>query len=284
MAAAASTPTVTQGLKCPPDTEPYAKAKAMTVKPGARATAVTPLRPAPPPTTAPAPAPININVKVPMNSARSLGAREFGIADLQEWVRIVLLGAIRVAPENHALGCGPPIGTGVAPAGEVDRAYSSIDQLRLFEPEGLRHPSPVCRSRARAIVDVPLLDVQLGVAHRPRRVLEQHLLLLRRHLPEQVAGLLPVVIVDAVVKMGRVALDRHRRLGEIRLVIPEPRTVRMIIERSAQISVGAHLAVAVVAVKRAFWGVDRDVVEVDAEPVTLRVAIGEQPGLKHFVG
>src|ERR1700682_4509086 len=112
MAPAASTPTVTQGLKCPPDTEPYAKAKAMTVKPWARATAVIPLRPAPPPTTAPAPAPIDINVKVPMNSARSLGSREFGIADLQEWVRIVLLGAIRVAPENHALGCVPPIGTG----------------------------------------------------------------------------------------------------------------------------------------------------------------------------
>jgi hypothetical protein len=53
-------------------------------------------------------------VKVPMNSARSLGAREFGIADLQEWVCIVLLGAIRVAPENHALGCGRPIGTGGA--------------------------------------------------------------------------------------------------------------------------------------------------------------------------
>src|SRR6267154_1932290 len=118
MAPAASTPTVTQGLKCPPDTEPYAKTKAMTVKPWARAAAVIPLRTAPPPTTAPAPVPMDINTKMPMYSARSLGAREFGIADLQECVRIVLLGAIRVAPENHTLGCGPPIGTGVAPAGE----------------------------------------------------------------------------------------------------------------------------------------------------------------------
>jgi hypothetical protein len=36
--------------------------------------------------------------------------------------------------------------------------------------------------------------VQSGVAHRARRVLEQHLLLLRRQLPEQVAG--PLQQVD----------------------------------------------------------------------------------------
>src|SRR6267142_5317257 len=93
-----------------------------------------------------------------------------------------------------------------------ERACSSIDQLLLFEAEGLRYPSTIRRIRARAIVDVPLLDVQLGVAHRPRRVLEQHLLLLARHLPEQVAGLLPMVIVDAVVPVGCVPFERERRL------------------------------------------------------------------------
>src|SRR6202022_3864768 len=46
----------------------------MMAKPWAKATAVIPLRPAPPPTTAAAPAPMNTNEKVPMNSARSLGA------------------------------------------------------------------------------------------------------------------------------------------------------------------------------------------------------------------
>src|ERR1700730_9766436 len=76
---------------------------------------------------------------------------------------------------------------------------TSTDQLRLFEPEGLCRPSPVGRIRARAIVDVPLLDVQLGVAHRPRRVLAQQLLLRRRHLPEQISRLFPMIVVDAVV-------------------------------------------------------------------------------------
>src|SRR5882757_1640505 len=46
----------------------------MMAKPGAKATAMIPLRPAPRPTTAAAPAPINTNEKVPTNSARSLGA------------------------------------------------------------------------------------------------------------------------------------------------------------------------------------------------------------------
>src|SRR5258708_12862797 len=39
-----------------------------------------------------------------------------------------------------------------------------------------------------------------------------------------------------------------------------------------------------VALERAFWRVDRDVIEVDAEPVALGVAIGEQAPLEHLVG
>src|SRR5215471_16309295 len=46
----------------------------MMVRPWANAIAAIPLRPTPSPTTAAAPAPMNTNEKVPMNSARSLGA------------------------------------------------------------------------------------------------------------------------------------------------------------------------------------------------------------------
>jgi hypothetical protein len=121
------------------------------------------------------------------------------------------------------------------------------------------------------------------VAHSPRRVLEQQLLLCRRHISEQVAGLLPMVIVDAVVPVRCVPFERERRLGKIGLVVPEPLTVGIVSERSAQIALGAHLAVAVVALERAHRCVDGDVVEVDAEPVALGVAIGEQPSLEHLV-
>jgi hypothetical protein len=39
----------------------------------------------------------------------------------------------------------------------------------------------------------------------------------------------------------------------------------------AEIAVGAHLAVAMIALERALRRIDRDVVEVDAKPVALRV-------------
>src|SRR5882672_10341750 len=85
----------------------------MMVKPWAKAIATIPGKPTPSPTTAAAPAPMNTNAKVPMNSARSLGAREFDvaefdIADLQKWACVVLLGATSLVPENHVLVCGSP--------------------------------------------------------------------------------------------------------------------------------------------------------------------------------
>src|SRR5882757_11019246 len=163
-------------------------------------------------------------------------------------------------------------------------AAASIDQFGLFEPERLCYSSPVGWVGARAVVDMPLLDVLPRVAHRPCRIFEQQPLLLRGHLPEQISGLLPMVVVDAVVPMRRVALDRHWRLGKIRLVVPQPRAVGMEGKGPPQIAVGAHLAVAMVALKRAFGRVDRNMVEVDADPVTLGVAVGEQASLKHLVG
>jgi hypothetical protein len=56
----------------------------MTVKPWAKAIAATPGRPVPSPITAAAPAPMNINAKVPMNSARSLGASRLDIVDSRD--------------------------------------------------------------------------------------------------------------------------------------------------------------------------------------------------------
>src|SRR6267378_4583442 len=60
--------------------------KIIRVRPWAKATAVIP-PPAAPPTIEAAPAPMNTSAKVPMNSARSLGASEFDIFDLQEMRR-----------------------------------------------------------------------------------------------------------------------------------------------------------------------------------------------------
>src|SRR3977135_2701236 len=51
----------------------------MMARPWAKAIATIPGRPTPSPTTAAVPAPMNTNAKVPMNSARSLGAIRLGI-------------------------------------------------------------------------------------------------------------------------------------------------------------------------------------------------------------
>src|SRR3546814_6907250 len=65
----------------------------------------------------------------------------------------------------------------------------------------------------RAVADVALLDEVRGVAHRAGGVVEQRLLLCRGHQPEQVAGLLEVVVVVvAVVPPVRVSADLQRRL------------------------------------------------------------------------
>ncbi len=108
--------------------------------------------------------------------------------------------------------------------------------------------------------------------------------MLPAHLPEQDAGLLVVIVVDAMVPPGGVALDRQRRLDQ-RLVAVHPRTLAVgpVGRRRAEVAVGPHLAVAVIAQERALRRVHRDVVEVDAETVALRIAVGEQPALQHFV-
>ena len=97
-----------------------------------------------------------------------------------------------------------------------DRLRSEIDAQRLGDA------GAVGWIRLGAVADIPLLDVQFRVAHGTRRVLEQQLLLRRRHLPEQVAGLLPMIIVDAVVPVCCLTLERERRLGEIRWLSQSP--------------------------------------------------------------
>src|ERR1700722_20329384 len=149
----------------------------MMVKPWAEGSAAIPGRPTPSPTTAAVPAPMNTKAKVPMNSARSLGAIRLDIVDSKDETN---------ALRDQVCAKGRHVADGLRARRRPEKRAGLLggDRLRLFEAEGPRDPSPVSRIRARAIVDVPLLDVQPGVAHRSRCVLEQQLLLRRRHFPE----------------------------------------------------------------------------------------------------
>src|ERR1700704_6259132 len=138
-----------------------------------------------------------------------------------------------------------------SPPAQLVRMRLLSRQHSVFQSQGLGDAGAVRRIGTGAIGNVPLLDVQPGIAHRARRVLEQRLALSRIYLPEQVARLLPVIIVEAMIVVRRVAFERERRLGEIGLVVPKSCTVGIVSERSAQIAVGAHLAVAMIALERA---------------------------------
>src|ERR1700742_3614681 len=64
-------------------------------------------------------------------------------------------------------------------------------------------PFAVRRIRAQAVGDVPFLDVPARITHCPGCILEQCLLLRPRHQAEQVAWLLPVVVVGIMVIVRR---------------------------------------------------------------------------------
>src|ERR1700733_10340026 len=78
--------------------------------------------------------------------------------------------------------------------------------------------------RLGAVGDVVLLHFNTCITQGRRGVLEQHLLLRRRHLPEQVAGLLVVIVVHVVIPVCGVA---------------------------AEVAIGAHRAIAMIALERA---------------------------------
>src|SRR5258705_2834940 len=179
----------------------------MMVKPWAKAIAAIPGRPTPSPTTAAAPAPMNTNAKVPMNSARSLGAREFDIVGLQKCLRRSARPASR---QEHASVCVSP----TSRSRPTKRALLRGDHLRReIDAKRLRDAGAICGIGFGAVGDIALLDFDARVTHGAGSVLEQKPLLAGAHLPEQDAGLLVVIIIDTMVPIGRITLDRQRRFG-----------------------------------------------------------------------
>src|SRR5882757_3939071 len=176
----------------------------MTVKPWAKAIATIPGGPTPSPITAAAPAPMKINAKVPMNSARSLGAIRLDIVDSRDEIN---RSARSGCAKGQYVGWGAADGAGRRrrPAkragllrGEHRRA-AQLPRIALREPhECVGDALAVSRVRLRAVGHMPLLDVLGGLADLAGRVVEQHLLLLRIHLPEQIARLLPVIVIHPV--------------------------------------------------------------------------------------
>src|SRR6266404_8382660 len=146
-----------------------------------------------------------------------------------------------------------------------------------------RHTIAIRRIGSPAVRNMPLQDLLRGAIDRASRVVEEQLLLLRGHLPEEIARLLPVIILYAVVIVTSVAFERERRLSVFRLVVPQSLAIRVIRRRRSQVSICAHLAIAVIGVEWTLRRVNRDVIEVNTEAVSLGISIREQAALEHLV-
>src|SRR3979411_295829 len=87
----------------------------------------------------------------------------------------------------------------------------SVGGTPVLDAESSRDSFAIGRIGLHAVDDVPLLDVLCRAPDRPRGVVEQDLPLLCVHHAEKVAGLLVMVIIDAMVPMIADAVDLQRR-------------------------------------------------------------------------
>src|ERR1700682_5066095 len=112
-------------------------------RPGAKPPAVIPLRPAPPPTPAAAPAPMNTNEKVPMNSARSLGAIRLDIVDSRD----EMIRRDQVSARERYVCWEWPTARASAAGRRSEQAYSAaiICDLNLM-PSAFATPAPYAGS------------------------------------------------------------------------------------------------------------------------------------------
>src|ERR1700732_1599240 len=86
-----------------------------------------------------------------------------------------------------------------------------------------------------------------------------------------------------IVTSTSVAFERERRLIVFRLVVPQSLAIRVISRGRSQVSICAHLAIAVIGVEWALRRVNRDVIEINTEAISLGISIREQAALEHLV-
>src|SRR5690606_29689326 len=145
-----------------------------------------------------------------------------------------------------------------------------------------RRVTGVC---AAEMLQLPALDGFGHTGHVAGDVVEQGLLLRRRHQAEQRAGLRIVVFIDTMAPAVRgLAVQRQRRLGGGGGFAPLAETVRLVVDGAAQVAVYASRAVAMEAVKGATRRIDGYLVVIDAQPIAVRVPVREEAALQHLVG
>src|SRR3546814_16346786 len=122
------------------------------------------------------------------------------------------------------MGAGPPRwGRSEPRSPSVASSWvPSCGYMFYLDAESGCHARAVGRIGLGAVGDMPLLNPEVGVAQGAGGVIEQGLLLFGAHIPEQVARLLVVVVVDEMIPPVRVALYLERRHDKGLVSIPHP--------------------------------------------------------------
>src|SRR5882757_8759166 len=110
--------------------------------------------------------------------------------------------------QEQRVGLGVAGGTGERPPPAGERSEWALfrgDRVRReIDAQRLRHAGAIRGMGFGAVDDMALLDFDARVTHGAGGVLEENPLLLGGHLPEQDAGLLIVVVVDAMIPVRRI--------------------------------------------------------------------------------
>src|SRR5882672_9732623 len=118
----------------------------MMARPWARAIAAMPGRPTPLPTTAAVPAPMNTKEKVPMNSARSLGAIRLDIVDSTDEIDRSARSGLRQETIRWLVGGGRRHGRAPPAVASHPAGLLRSDHLR-FDAQRFRDAGAVGRIR-----------------------------------------------------------------------------------------------------------------------------------------
>src|SRR5690554_6937 len=110
-------------------------------------------------------------------------------------------------------------------------------------------------------------------------VIEKQLSFFCSHQSEQVTGLGKIILILPMVIVKSRSFQFKRRFGIFFLFLPLSIAVWLIMNGGTFISVYPHCSVPVEIMEWTFWFIDRNLIVVHPQPVTLGIAIGEQSGL-----
>src|SRR6266849_532912 len=158
------------------------------------------------------------------------------------------------------------------------------DDLVDLQAEAFGYAGPVSGIGFVEVLDLQLLDAARDAAHAGDDVADEARFGVGGHKAEEIARLRVVIGVEAVIVAVDRAGDFLRALAVLRRFFRPAEAVGFVVGLRAVIAVEAHGAIAIVGVHGALGLVDGQAVVVDAEAVAVRVGIGNQARLQHFVG